>query len=213
MILVTVQWPDVAGWTAIGTIALALVGAAALIANWRLIRSSDAMVREVQRDRELAVRPILVMTHPRLNYAETSRKVEIRIANIGKGPALMCQYWGSRRIAGPDPEQDRGEAHYKTELFAVGADKVAEEKATDFALAGRHDTLTLYDVKRVKLLPAGDRYSVEAVICRDQFGRYYRFVRGEAVPDIAEPDQRHPVTGKQLVWTVTPQTRARIREP
>jgi hypothetical protein len=93
---------DVAAWaTAVGTLALALVGAGAFHQGRSLIRAatdeataSRDLVSEMRNDRELAYRPVLSVHWPSHVPGTVGVHVPIELTNSGTGPAISCRYVG-----------------------------------------------------------------------------------------------------------------------
>lgn len=93
--------------TAVGTIALATVGAMTFWQGRRLIkaaseeaRASTDVVVEMQRDRVLAWQPVLSVRWPSHVPGAVGQEVPIDLINAGGGPALSCRYVGMPREEG-----------------------------------------------------------------------------------------------------------------
>lgn len=174
--------------------------------------ASIQMVQEVQLDRELAWRPWLAIRScsiptfvPRtisqnINDAvqilrtdgdgllPLAPSVQVWIENIGSGLALQCRYVayysipdeGARATQGLAGSHERfvgGRAYYTTETFNLGARDDRQLQANQ-ATPGAHVTAVLDGTDW-----QGQRSEVHVLLCVDQFGRGYRFVRGRAHAD------------------------------
>lgn len=120
---------NVAAWaTAVGTLALALVGAGAFRQGRSLTKAasdeataSRDLVSEMRNDRELAYRPVLSVHWPSHVPGTVGAHVPIDLTNAGTGPAVSCRYVG---ITGDqDPLESMSAtvdvpAGHKVEIFA-----------------------------------------------------------------------------------------------
>jgi hypothetical protein len=213
MVLATIDWTAVG---ALGTLVLAAVALFALIATVLLWRAALAQVAEVRRDRDLGFQPFIVFETKEpgaVGFGASAIRAEL--LNIGKGPALTCQFWafrgtcvrGSERLiatgAMPGPALDMEKLLpptpfsqlfvYKSSVFAAGAGVSAEKTAENLSWQQLPPVVN-------GLMPGDDfagNFRLDVITCRDQLGRKYRFSRCQPVKDEirdrgAKPDEWLP---------------------
>lgn len=206
------------GWspdtvTAWATAGLFAVGAVSIVANIFLVvagfreasaaraesENSRKLIEEVNRDRELAYRPFLSFESLVPNPLEASADllastidffpsatpvtlpISIDVANIGRGLAIGCQYaayFPFVESAGHRPttatyESDHSALPESSQVRSIHASQIAESALP----------------KIIADLVEGEReLSHEALVCLDQFGKKYRFIRGKILPEIWPDD-------------------------
>jgi hypothetical protein len=194
--------------TATATGVLAFVGLVSIIVNSILVHATNqeaaatrreaeasaSMLKEVQRDRELTVQPVLVYEHAPLTPDAPSRE-RLAVRNIGKGPALLCYYVS-------DGLWQKG-VHRTREVgtagpFSLGsgqateAENIAVPRGPIIVVEHQDSPNAAVDSARSGFRPADINNFLELLLCQDQFGNRYRFVRGEAEPEIVRADDPEP---------------------
>ena len=124
-------------------------------------QAAAELVRETQRNRELAYRPHLVI-ESRTPKPGASYGTGYVVKNIGSGPALNCRM-AHHEFSGEPPQHDS----WNSPLFDVGVGGAYEVTNAP----GRW-----YD-NVLDGLP-GDGQTVDACVCEDQFGNRFRFAAG-----------------------------------
>jgi hypothetical protein len=193
----------VTGVLAIATIVLAGIAIWSLVEAHKLAKAAeasaeaaDASIHELQRDRELAWQPhVLVEPLPGELW---------RLKNIGRGPAYRC------RIV--HPLEHRAAASARVESNEVRLDVAAGQETAGFAMMPHLETTEVACFQTG--LPAGFTYNepepgnklLPLCVCEDQLGACYLFQQGQEPahwPDREHPRERPPWTRYRATPTDT----------
>jgi hypothetical protein len=153
--------------------------------------ASRELVEETRRDQKLAAQPFLRFWRTLERTAVSEEPYPVAVENIGRGPAIACQYWGCDLLI---TDGNRQETYFETLLaplspsYGVNLEQVG--RTQDKTYAQIEVAVRPYypppgvSISALDGLLVGDQSKrVDAILCLDILGNRYRFVSGQGLPE------------------------------
>lgn len=187
--------------TAVATAVLAYLTYRVIQANQALVRATERqaqidaeMLSGVKFDREAAIAPYLTFEFgARYTDEGWAEDVSVRIANIGRGPALSCDYvacygWQGEPVTPALPADVRNHHlnYYLSARFHLGAGHAVEYSLSP--IEGH-----MIDVQTILYGINPGLGVTHLAVCEDQLGTRYRFRPDVAKPETMKPGADRPV--------------------